>query len=77
MASRLRFYPFNVDKCTVHSRYLDFVYLEKPLISKRKSCPCSNLDTKIKYQIFWISGEIAPQEQFLPFPTIYLIHISN
>ena len=29
------------------------------------------------YKILWIRGEIAPQEQFLPFPTIVSIYISN
>ena len=33
------------DKDTVDSRYLDFCYLEQPLISKRKSGPCN--DTEI------------------------------
>ena len=54
---------------TVDSRYLDLGYLEQPLISKRKSGPCLNLTSGNK--ILWIRGEIAPQEQFLPFPTIF------
>ena len=29
---------------TVNSRYLDFDYLEQPLISKRKSGPCFNTE---------------------------------
>ena len=29
---------------TVDSRYLDFGYLELPLISKRKSDPCINIE---------------------------------
>ena len=29
---------------TVASRYLDFGYLELPLISKRKSDPCINIE---------------------------------
>ena len=29
---------------TVDSRYLGFGYLEKPLISKRKSDPCFNIE---------------------------------
>ena len=29
---------------TVDSRYLDFGYLEQPLISKRKSDPCINIE---------------------------------
>ena len=28
-------------------------------------------------KILWISGEIAPQEQFLPLPTIFSFYISN
>ena len=28
-------------------------------------------------KILWIRGEIAPQEQFLPFPTIFSISISK
>ena len=60
---------------TVDSRYLDFGYLEQPLISKTKSVPCLNLTSGNK--ILWIRGEIAPQEQFLPFPTIFSIYISN
>ena len=35
--------------CTVDSRYLDFGYLEQPLISKRKSGPCLNLRSGNKY----------------------------
>ena len=31
-------------KYTVDSRYLDFDYLELPLISKRKSDPCVNIE---------------------------------
>ena len=30
--------------CTVDSRYLDFGYLEQPLISKKKSGPCLNIE---------------------------------
>ena len=29
---------------TVDSRYLDFGYLEQPLISKKKSSPCLNIE---------------------------------
>ena len=29
---------------TVDSRYLDFGYLEQPLISKKKSGPCLNIE---------------------------------
>ena len=32
------------EKITVDSRYLDFGYLEQPLISKRKSDPCFNIE---------------------------------
>ena len=28
-------------------------------------------------KILWVRGEIAPQEQFFPFPTIFSIYISN
>ena len=63
------------DKYTVESRYFDLGYLEQPLISKRKPGPCLNLTSDNK--ILWIRGEIAPEEQFLPFPTIFLISISN
>ena len=28
-------------------------------------------------KIVWIRGEIASEEQFLPFPTIFSIYISN
>ena len=34
---------------TVDSRYLDFGYLEQPLISKRKSGPCLNFTSGKKY----------------------------
>ena len=34
---------------TVDSRYLDFGYLEQPLISKNKPGPCSNIE--IWYQV--------------------------
>ena len=61
--------------CTIDSRYLDFGYLEQPLISKRKSGPCLNLTSGNK--ILWIKGEIAPREQYLPFPTIFSIYISK
>ena len=61
------------DVVTVDSRYLDFDYLELPLISKRKSGPCVTSGNKI----LRISGEIAPEEQFLPFSTIFLTYISN
>ena len=30
--------------CTVDSRYVDFGYLEQPLISKKKSGPCFNIE---------------------------------
>ena len=54
---------------TVDSRYLDFGYLEQPLISKRNSGPCLNLRSGNK--ILSIRGEIAPREQFLLFSTIF------
>ena len=28
-------------------------------------------------KILWLRKEVAPQEQFLPFPTLFSIHISN
>ena len=34
---------------TLDSRYLDFGYLEQPLISKKKSGPCLNIE--IWYQV--------------------------
>ena len=60
---------------TVDSRYLDFGYLEQPLISKRKSGPCLNLTSGNK--ILSIRGEIAPREQFLHFSTMFSIYISK
>ena len=60
---------------TVDSRYLDFGYLEQPLISKKKSGPCLNLTSGNKR--LSIRGEIAPREQFLPFSTIFSIYISK
>ena len=30
--------------CTVDSSYLDFGYLEQPLVSKKKSGPCLNIE---------------------------------
>ena len=39
---------------TVHSRYLDFGYLEQPFISKKKPGPCLNLTSGNK--ILWIKG---------------------
>ena len=40
---------------TVNSRYLDFGYLESPLISKRKFGPCFN--TEIKSQVTKYCGK--------------------
>ena len=54
---------------TVDSRYLDFGYLEQPLISKRKSGPCLNVTSGNK--ILSIRGEIAPREQFSSFPQYF------
>ena len=64
---------------TVDSLYLDFGYLELPLISRRKSDPCFNIDRHLTSgnKILWIGGKIAPQEQFLPFSTIVSTYISN
>ena len=57
---------------TVDSRYLDFAYLEEKIWSLFKH---RNLISGNK--ILWKRGDIAPQEQFLPFPTIVSIYISN
>ena len=60
----------------VDSRYLDFGYLEQPLISKKKNWSLFKYrNLKSGNKILWIRGEIAPQEQFLPFPTIFSIYI--
>ena len=40
--SSLMSFPFLPN--TVDSRYLDFGYLEQPLISKKKSGPCLNIE---------------------------------
>ena len=53
---------------TVDSRYLDFGYLEQPLISKKKSGPCLNLRSGNKILSI---REIAPREQFLLFPQYF------
>ena len=71
---------FIYNTITVDSRYLDFGYLEQPLISKRKSGPCLNLRSGNKIlsiKILWKRGEIAPEEQFLPFSTIFSIYNSE
>ena len=47
-------------------------YLEEKIWSLFK-----HRNLKSGYKILWIRGEIAPQEQFLPFPTIFSIYISN
>ena len=47
-------------------------YLEEKIWSLFKH---GNLTSANK--ILWIRGEIAHQEQFLPFPTIFSIYISN
>ena len=64
---------------TVDSRYLDFDYLElSDRLSRRENWSLfkhRNLTSGNK--LLWIRGEIAPQEQFLPFPTILSIYISN
>ena len=53
---------------TVDSRYLDFGYLEQPLISKKKIWSLFKHRNLISgNKKLWIRGEIAPQEQFLPF----------
>ena len=71
---------FIYNTITVDSRYLDFGYLEQPLISKRKSGPCLNLRSGNKIlsiKILWKRGEIAPEEQFLPFSTKFSIYNSE
>ena len=47
-------------------------YLEEKIWSlfKHRNLASGNI-------ILWIRGEIAPQEQFLHFPTIFSIYISN
>ena len=47
-------------------------YLEEKIWSLFK-----HRNLKSGNKILWIRGEIAPQEQFLPFPTIFSIYISN
>ena len=47
-------------------------YLEEKIYSLFKH---GNLTSANK--LLWIRGEIAPQEQFLPFSTIFSIYISN
>ena len=66
---------FVKDDDTVDSRYLNFSYLEQPLISKRKSGPCLNLRSGNK--ILSIRGEMALREQFHLFSTIFSIYISK
>ena len=47
-------------------------YLEQKIWSffKRRNLTSGN-------KIFWIRGEIAPKEQFLPFSTIFSVYIFN
>ena len=47
------------------------------VISKRKSDPCLTSVLTSGNKILWVRGEIAPQEQFLPFTTIFSTHIYN
>ena len=57
------------------TRYLDFVYLEKTLISKWKSSPCSNM--KVLHQVTKYCGkEEKLKEQFLIFSAFFQ-YISN
>ena len=49
-------------------------YLEEKIWSLFKHI---NLTSGTCNKILWIRKEIAPQEQFLPFPTIFSIYISN
>ena len=68
--------------------YRYVIYSQLSLSRLRLSRTTAYLEEKIwslfKYRnlksgnkILWIRGEIAPQEQFLPFPTIFSIYISN
>ena len=75
MVSHLAIYGLSQNRTTVYSCYLDFGYLEQPLISKRKSGPY--LKVKSGNKILSIRGEIAPREQFLLFSTIFSIYISK
>ena len=51
---QLMFQKNHFGKELVDFRYLDFDYLEQPLISKRVSGPCLNLTSGTK--ILWIIG---------------------
>ena len=63
---------------TVDSLYLDFgisrlaADFEEKIWSffKRRNLTSGN-------KLFWMRGEIVPQEQFLPFSTIFLVYIFN
>ena len=62
--------------CTGNSHYLNFAFLKWPFISKWKIWSLfkhENLTTGNK--ILWKRGEIAPQEQFLLFSTIFSIYL--
>ena len=57
---------------TVNSRYLDFGYLEKTLISKRKSGPCFN--TEIENQVTKYcrkEKKLLLGSNFSPFPQYF------
>ena len=60
---------------TVDSRYLDFGYLEQPLIPKRKSGPCLNLRSGNKIlsiKKYCGNGEkLLPRSNFSPFPQYF------
>ena len=62
----------DIKTTTVDPRYLDFGYLEEKI---RSLFYHRNLISGKK--ILWIREEIAPQEQFLPFSTIFSTYISN
>ena len=55
-------------KATVDSRYLDFGYLEKPLMSKRKSGPCFNTEIENQVTKYCRKGEkLLLGSNFSPF----------
>ena len=56
----------------VNSRYLDFDYLEKPLISKKKSGPCFNIEIKIQVTKYCGKEEkLLLGSNFSPFPQYF------
>ena len=56
----------------VNSRYLDFGYLELPLISKRKSGPCFNTETSNQVAKYCGKEEkLLLGSNFSPFPQYF------